>query len=150
VPRQELVASEKTTVLAKGRIVRIAFRDGESSYLIPFGYVWLNGAMYGVTEAGRKIQLSEANPTVAFQVDTSLQTGIWEWESVTGTGSFEIAGAEERSRALAALQPAIAEAPDWWRHEQAPRMAAGVWLVWKLTPTKTSGCRYAPPRDPAE
>jgi nitroimidazol reductase NimA-like FMN-containing flavoprotein (pyridoxamine 5'-phosphate oxidase superfamily) len=150
VPRQALDNDEKIEVLAKERLVRIAFQEGRSSYVIPLGYVWLNGALFGVAEAGRKTELAEVNPMVAFQVDTSIETGLWEWESVTGTGRFEIAGTEEKARAMAALQSVIAEAPDWWRREQAPRMAAGKLLVWKLTPTSTSGCRYAPPREGAE
>jgi len=145
MPRLELNRDENIRLLARERLVRIAFRDGSSSYVIPLGYVWLNGALYGVTEAGRKMELAEANPNVGFQVDTAIHTGLWEWESVTGTGQFGIAGAQEKTQALAALQPVIGEAPDWWRREQAPRMAAGKLLVWKLSPTGTTGCRYLPP-----
>ena len=150
MPRQALDNDENIRVLAKERLVRVAFQDGRSAYVIPLGYVWLDGALFGVAEAGRKTELAEANPVVAFQVDTSIKTGLWEWESVTGRGRFEIAGTEERAQAIAALQPVIAEAPDWWRREQVPRMAAGKLIVWKLTPTSTSGCRYAPPSEVAE
>jgi nitroimidazol reductase NimA-like FMN-containing flavoprotein (pyridoxamine 5'-phosphate oxidase superfamily) len=150
MPRQTLDNAENVKVLANERLVRVAFQDGRSSYVVPLGYVWLNGALFGVAEAGRKTELAEVNPIVGFQVDTSIRTGLWEWESVTGTGRFEIAETEEKARAMAALQPVIAEAPDWWRREQAPRMAAGKLLVWKLTPASTSGCRYAPPREFAE
>jgi nitroimidazol reductase NimA-like FMN-containing flavoprotein (pyridoxamine 5'-phosphate oxidase superfamily) len=103
--------------------------------------------MYGVAEAGRKTEVAERNSAVSFQVDTSDETGLWEWRSVTGRGTFEIVtNPEEKKQALGALQPVIAQAPDWWHREQGPKMAAGVLLVWKITPTEKSGCEYVPPK----
>ena len=145
MPRLEIGNKECIRVLARQHLVRVAFLSPEAPYLIPLGYVWLDGALYGVTEAGYKTRLATANPTVAFQVDSALETGLWEWESVTGTGTFALASEQQRAKALAALQPMLTEAPDWWRQEQMPRMAAGVLLVWKLTPATMSGCRYVPP-----
>jgi nitroimidazol reductase NimA-like FMN-containing flavoprotein (pyridoxamine 5'-phosphate oxidase superfamily) len=130
--------------LAACNVVRIAFRDGNSSYLIPLGYVWLDGALFGVTDPGRKTALAAEDPRVAFQVDTSMETGLFAWDSVTGQGRFEVVDDEhEKQRALAALQSFIATAPDWWWREQSARMAAGELLVWRLRPESMSGVRYA-------
>lgn len=147
MPREDLGTDESFQVLANEHLVRIAFMDGPCSYLIPLGYAWRKGALFGVAERGRKTRLAEANPLVAFQVDTSIKTGLWEWESVTGTGRFKLAEGKEKSLALESLQQVIAEAPDWWRREQMPRMSSGALIVWKLTPENLTGCRYRPPRD---
>jgi nitroimidazol reductase NimA-like FMN-containing flavoprotein (pyridoxamine 5'-phosphate oxidase superfamily) len=112
--------------------------------LIPLGYVWLQSALYGVTTEGRKTRLAKINPNVAFQVDTSHETGLWEWQGVTGEGTFGIVGGEEeRQQVFVALEPLIAEAPAWWRRELGPRLASGAFLVWRLNPTRVSGRRYA-------
>jgi nitroimidazol reductase NimA-like FMN-containing flavoprotein (pyridoxamine 5'-phosphate oxidase superfamily) len=73
-----------------------------------------------------------------------MDTGVFEWESVTGTGWFVVVGDQDETRAaLAALQPSIAQAPDWWRPEQGPRMARGARIVWRITPTSLTGVRSA-------
>jgi len=143
MPRSALSQDDCTRVLAGEQLVRVAFRDQESVYLIPLGYVWLDSALYGVADTGRKTEIARQNPTVAFQVDTSMHTGIWEWESVTGEGHFDLVEGPEKQKALAALQPAVAQAPDWWRREQGPKMAAGTLVVWRLRPAHIAGCRYA-------
>ena len=154
MPRLELSRDEIVRVLTGQEIVRVAFHDGRSSYLIPLGYAYVGTALYGVTEPGRKTGIGAAHPTVAFQVDTSLETGVFEWESVTGEGRFEIVSDQaERQKAMRALQPVIAKAPDWWIQEQGPKIAAGLHVVWRLTPTQMSGCRYRrrgdAPNDPS-
>jgi nitroimidazol reductase NimA-like FMN-containing flavoprotein (pyridoxamine 5'-phosphate oxidase superfamily) len=132
-------------VLAAESVVRVAFRDGEERYLIPLGYVWLRGAMCGVSGPGRKLRLAEADPRVTFQVDTSASTGWFAWESVTGDGRFELVGDEDaRQEVLDAWRPTIANAPDWWRNEIGPAVESGGLRVWRLTPTRFSGRRFGP------
>ena len=119
MPRKELSRSETLRVLAAQKLVRIAFRDGQSSYLVPLGYVWVAPVLCGVTDIGRKTRLAEKEPLVSFQVDTSSDTGLWEWRSVTGEGKFEIVdNDEEKQQLFEALQQIIGAAPDWWRAEQ--------------------------------
>jgi len=144
MPRTSLNHEDCARVLAGEQLVRIAFRDQESVYLIPLGYVWLHSALYGVADVGRKTEMAQRNPIVAFQVDTSARTGLWEWGSVTGDGHFQLVDGSEKQEALSALQPVIADAPDWWRREQGPKMASGALVVWRLRPTQVAGCRYAP------
>lgn len=145
MPRQPLSEDECVRLLAREALVRVAFHDETSLYLIPLGYVWLRGALHGVTERGRKTRVAEANSNVAFQVDSSAHTGLWKWDSVTGEGSFELVASDaEKQQVLSGLQPVVAQAPEWWRQDQAARIAAGTLLVWKIVPTRVSGCRYAP------
>jgi nitroimidazol reductase NimA-like FMN-containing flavoprotein (pyridoxamine 5'-phosphate oxidase superfamily) len=144
MPRSTLDNEQATAVLRDGHLVRVAFRDGDATYLIPLGYVWIGAALYGVGERGRKTDLASREPVVAFQVDTAMETGLFEWESVTGTGRFAVVTNQDEARAaLAALQPFMAEAPDWWRAEQAPRMAQGAVVVWRITPSAFAGVRFA-------
>jgi RimJ/RimL family protein N-acetyltransferase/nitroimidazol reductase NimA-like FMN-containing flavoprotein (pyridoxamine 5'-phosphate oxidase superfamily) len=144
VPRSTLTHDDSLGVLAGEQLVRVAFRDSESLYLIPLGYVWLRSALYGATDPGRKTEIAARNPAVAFQVDSSTRTGFWEWKSVTGEGRFELVEGPEKQEALEALQPLIAEAPEWWRRELAPKVAAGALAVWRIRPTRVDGRRYGP------
>jgi nitroimidazol reductase NimA-like FMN-containing flavoprotein (pyridoxamine 5'-phosphate oxidase superfamily) len=122
MPAQELDSEEAIDVLANEHLVRVAFHDGES--------------------------ISAKNPSVGFQVDTSCTTGLFAWASITGTGLFEVViSPEERKQAMAALQPVIAEAPEWWQKEQAPRVASGALQVWRIVPKILDGRRYAPADD---
>ncbi|MEE8573424.1 MAG: pyridoxamine 5'-phosphate oxidase family protein [Gemmatimonadota bacterium] len=79
MPRYELSVDETIRVLAGEKVVRVAFHDGGALYLIPLGYVWLDSALFAVAEPGRKARMAKSNPTVAFQVDTSAETGVFEW-----------------------------------------------------------------------
>ncbi len=140
---RDLREEEIWNVLAEEQVVRIAFHDGESHYLVPLGYVRLQAALCGVAGRGRKTDMAEARPSVAFQVDSSSSTGLFEWKSVTGEGRFEIVtNNTEKQEVLAALQPVMAEAPAWWQREQASRMAAGELEVWRVTPTTIEGRSY--------
>lgn len=142
MPRAPIDDAAIRETLAGQQVVRVAFRSEDCPYLIPLGYVWIDAALYGVTDRGLKTRLAEADPRVAFQVDTSAETGVFEWTSVTGEGTFAVVEGAESQAALAALQPVIAAAPDWWRAEQGPKLAAGTLLVWRIRPTRLSGCRY--------
>jgi nitroimidazol reductase NimA-like FMN-containing flavoprotein (pyridoxamine 5'-phosphate oxidase superfamily) len=144
VPRTNIDTEQATSVLRDGHLVRVAFRDGDATYLIPLGYAWVEAALYGVGERGRKTDLAAREPVVAFQVDTAIETGLFEWESVTGTGQFTVVSDQDEARAaLAILQPLMAKAPDWWRADQAPRMAQGALIVWRITPSSFAGVRFA-------
>ncbi len=145
MPAYDLDNEAAIEVLSNEHLVRVAFDEGDSIYLIPLGYAWADSALYGVTEPGRKTNISAINPRVAFQVDTSCSTGLFEWASVTGKGHFNIVSSvQERQKAMGALQSVIADAPNWWQQEQAPRVESGALQVWKIVPETLDGRRYAP------
>jgi nitroimidazol reductase NimA-like FMN-containing flavoprotein (pyridoxamine 5'-phosphate oxidase superfamily) len=144
VPHTPMTKDQATRVLERAQLVRVAFRNDASTYLIPLGYTWVGSALYGVADRGLKTELAERDPNVAFQVDTAMETGLFEWESVTGTGRFAVVTDQgEAADVIAALQPFVAQAPDWWRAEQGPRMAEGALIVWRIDPTSFTGMRYA-------
>lgn len=148
MPRQTLDKDSCWEVLESQSLLRVAFNDGPTPYVVPLGYRCLNRTLYGAADSGRKTELAKKNKLVSFQVDTAVDTGLWEWRSVMGAGDFVVIGDEEEKRgALAALQKVISQAPQWWRTEQAPRMAAGTVLIWKIEPSVITGCEYVPPAD---
>lgn len=144
MPPQPMTEREITEVLAGERIVRVAFSDQDYPYVIPFGYAYLDSMLHGVTAPGRKSRIAERNARVGFQVDTSAESGLWEWRSVTGEGRFEFVESEEEKRkSLAALEPLLAHAPEWWQEEIRPLVQAGIVRVWRIMPTRLGGVRYA-------
>lgn len=146
MPRVPMNDGEVARLLEASELLRVAFHDGSSTYLIPLGCVWCDGALYGVMDPGLKSEIAAEHPAVAFQTDTARETGLFEWESVTGNGEFEIVtDPHEVEKAMAELLPFVATAPDWWRAEQGPKMAAGQLLVWRIQPTTTTGVRYIRP-----
>ncbi len=146
MPRVPMSDEEVVRLLEDCELLRVAFHDGNVTYLIPLGCVWHGGALYGVTDPGRKTEIATQHPRVAFQTDTALETGLFEWRSVTGQGEFEIVSDPEEIRtAMARLQPFVATAPDWWQQEQAPKMSAGKLIVWRICPVETSGVKYVRP-----
>lgn len=146
MPRVPMSEDELVRLLKTCETIRVAFYDGSSTYLIPLGCVWFNGALYGVAAPGRKTEIAAEHPRVAFQTDTAQHTGLFEWESVTGHGEFEIVkDAAVVSRTMTKLQPYLASAPNWWKTEQVQRMSAGQLLVWRIQPTSMTGVRYIPP-----
>lgn len=148
MPRQMLNEEATWEVLTSQNLLRVAFNDEPAPYVIPLGYVCVNRNLYGVADTGRKTELAGRNGRVSFQVDTALDTGLWEWRSVLGTGDFVLVEDDlEKQAALGALQRVIAEAPQWWRAEQGPKMAAGAMILWKIAPTDVSGCEYVPPEE---
>ncbi len=60
MPAHDLSSEEAIDVLANERLVRVAFLDGASSYLIPLGYVWSGSTLYGVMEPGKKTRIADS------------------------------------------------------------------------------------------
>ena len=114
---KELSRSEADALLRGERVVRIGFEANGERYLVPLGFVWERGALYAMTTRGRKTRLGAASPKVSFQIDTSVTTGPFSWQSVTGEGTFEIVTGRRGAR--------------------GDPLAAGV----TLSPTCRAGCR---------
>ena len=144
MPPRELTTEDAQGVLAGQQVVRVAFGAEDRSLLIALGYVLVRSSLWRHPE-GLKTDLASADPRVAFQVDTSAVTGLFEWRSVTGRGLFSLVESDgERQAALNALAVVIEQAPEWWQREQAEHMASGVLVVWKIVPTEIFGRAYEP------
>jgi nitroimidazol reductase NimA-like FMN-containing flavoprotein (pyridoxamine 5'-phosphate oxidase superfamily) len=68
-----VIREEIEQLLSEQRTVRIGFAAGEQRYLLPFGYVWHEGSLCGVTSPGRKLDMAREDARVSFQVDTAAQ-----------------------------------------------------------------------------
>ena len=87
---QEIGPEEIERLLSEQRTARVGFATSEERYLIPLGYIWLDGSLCGVASRGRKLGLAQTDSCVSFQVDTTAQTGDFVWTSVSGEGTFEV------------------------------------------------------------
>lgn len=142
---RELTAEELDLVLAKERVVRIAFSAGGEQFVVPVFYVWYEGALCGLTTPGRKTAMAAANPNVAFQVDSTVVTGPWEWASVAGQGVFEhVEDPWEYGGFAATLQARLADAPAWAAGMLESRFAELGTYAWRIVPRDLHGRALGP------
>ena len=102
-------------ILSRCDCCRVGFADGESVYIVPLNFAWVQRAgqvsfyFHGAKE-GRKMELARANPRVGFELDTShrLKKGecacqySYLYESIIGEGRLRIV--DDRAEKIAGLQ----------------------------------------------
>ncbi|MEX0781953.1 MAG: pyridoxamine 5'-phosphate oxidase family protein [Dehalococcoidia bacterium] len=132
------------SVLSAERVIRVAFDDGSESFIVPMFYLWHEGALYGLTTPGRKSRMGEADPRVGFQIDTSAQTGEFEWQSVSGQGTWEIVSSEADMAFVPLLQARLADSPPWAVQLLMQRFQDLGRLAWRIRPTSMSGRAHSP------
>ncbi len=146
---RDLSQTEIEQLLASERVLRLALHAAGEHYLVPLGYVWLDGFIWVVSTEGRKTRLAAMNPDVAFQVDTSARTGVFEWRSVTGEGSIQaVTDAAEIERIRPALFGRFPDMPEWMAVEYERRGRHGLLRWFRIKPARMSG-RWAGQPDPA-
>jgi len=142
---QDLTPQEIELVLEKERVIRIAFSHEGEQFLVPVFYTWHQDALCGLTTPGRKTRLGEANPVVAFQVDSTFVTGPWEWASVSGQGTFSrVTDPADFGVFAAKLGTSLADAPEWASKLLQDRFARLGMYPWRITPTELSGRAHGP------
>jgi hypothetical protein len=142
---QDLTPQEIELVLSKERVIRIAFSAEGEQFLVPVFFVYHEGALCGLTTPGRKTRLGEANPDVAFQVDSTFETGPWEWASVSGQGEFSrVANPTDFGPFAAALQAKLTDAPKWAADMLQDRFARLGLYAWRIQPSVVSGRAHGP------
>lgn len=140
---QALTHEKMQAFLQRERILGLD-ADGER-YLVPLGYVWLDGFICCVTLPGRKTQMLERNPTVSFQVDDSATRGAFNWTSVTGEGRVELVGDPARAQEiLCAFLARFADMPEWAARQYEGRVKAGASVFLKIRMLGMSGRVGAP------
>jgi nitroimidazol reductase NimA-like FMN-containing flavoprotein (pyridoxamine 5'-phosphate oxidase superfamily) len=137
---RELSERETEELLSEQRIVRVAFDAVGERYLVPLGYVWFEGFLCAVTTDGRKTRIARDNPQVSFQLDDSVETGLFSWKSVSGEGTFElVTDPADIDRISPVLFGRFPDIPEWAREEYADKQASGQ-LVWvRIRPTRMTG-----------
>jgi nitroimidazol reductase NimA-like FMN-containing flavoprotein (pyridoxamine 5'-phosphate oxidase superfamily) len=137
---REFSKVEIEACLERERVIRIAFSANGETFLVPVFYVWHEGALCGLTTPGRKTRLAEANPNVAFQIDSSSETGPWEWSSVSGEGAWEtVPSPAEFGPFAARLRDKLSDSPEWAALALQERFAKLGMVPWRIRPTRISG-----------
>ncbi len=146
---RDLTHTEIEKLLTSERVVRIAlFADGER-YLVPVGYLWRDSFLWFVSMEGKKTRMAALQPRVAFQVDTSAQTGVFEWRSVIGQGRIEaVTDTAEIERIRPALFGRFPDIPAWMAAEYEERGREGLLRWFRIRPEHMTG-RVAGNRDAA-
>jgi uncharacterized protein len=96
-----LDAAAIESLLSSEMVGRIGCHAGGRTYVIPVSYVYVDGAIYGHTSEGRKIDMMRENPKVCFEVDRV--TSAMHWDSVVADATFEELEAEEAQHAFGLL-----------------------------------------------
>jgi nitroimidazol reductase NimA-like FMN-containing flavoprotein (pyridoxamine 5'-phosphate oxidase superfamily) len=142
---QDLTRDEIDLVLDKERVIRIAFNANGETFVVPVFYVWHEGALCGLTTPGRKTRLGEANPEVAFQIDSTFVTGPWEWASVAGQGRFShVANPAEFGPFAVRLREKLTDSPEWAAKLLQDRFAKFGMYAWRIEPRDLSGRAHGP------
>jgi nitroimidazol reductase NimA-like FMN-containing flavoprotein (pyridoxamine 5'-phosphate oxidase superfamily) len=142
---RDLTGDEIGTVLTSERIVRLAFTANGKLFVVPVFYVWKDGALHGFTTPGRKTRMAESKPQVGFQVDSTVNTGPWEWASVSGQGAFEVITDPAEAMAFApVLGEKLADAPPWAQQALNERFERMGRLAWRLRPVEMHGRAHGP------
>ena len=85
---RNLDRAEIKTLLRRHNVGRIAFTDGRRVDIEPVNYVYLEGALYGRSTPGRRMNALAGHPWVAFQIDEIRSA--FEWESVVVKGTVYV------------------------------------------------------------
>ena len=146
MPVRVMTTEEVTSFLMEQRVVRVCAHVGDQLYLLPFGYVWLEGNLYGGMISQRLTAMVQHNPRVAFQIDNyAHMTGPWAYRSITGQGELTyLEEADEIERITAEIRAHFSDAPAWFREEQAALVDASRIRVWRLHPVEMTGRMHAP------
>lgn len=131
-------------VLQSQRVIRVAFDDGAERYILPLFFLWHEKALYGLTTPGRKTRMAEKSGRVGFQIDTSTETGPFEWQSVTGEGTWEAVKDESEMAFVPLLQAKLADSPPWARELLMQRFETLGRVAWRIRPATIGGRAHFP------
>jgi nitroimidazol reductase NimA-like FMN-containing flavoprotein (pyridoxamine 5'-phosphate oxidase superfamily) len=97
----ELNREQTEQVLRSEVIGRIGCHSGGKTYVVPVTYAYFDGAVYGHSGPGMKLEMMRANPEVCFEVD-DLEN-LSNWRSVIAWGRFEELHGEAAMNAMQKL-----------------------------------------------
>ncbi len=139
-----LTQTQIGAVLTSQKTIRVGFFANGNVFVVPMGYAWFDDSLHGITSPGRKLEMAKVSPKVAFQIDTSAQTGNWSWHSVAGDGLFEIIKLPKAALLMPKIVANFTDIPAWFKASQAAEMAKGNLVVWCIRPTTMTGRRLGP------
>ncbi len=83
----KLEPAQVEQVLSSGVVGRIGCQADGRVYVVPITYAYVDGAIYGHSGEGLKLQMMRKNPRVCFEVDQ--MDNLANWRSVIAWGRFE-------------------------------------------------------------
>lgn len=84
---RKMTAEEIEALIEEGYVARIGCHAGDLTYVVPIAYAYEDGALYGFSHEGMKLDLMRRNPKVCVEIDSVEHLGAWK--SVIGWGTFE-------------------------------------------------------------
>ena len=109
---REMPLVECEDVLLHSRFGRIGIRSADGVYIVPVGFAFADGAIFGHAAPGKKVALLRRWPHVGFQVDDIRSVSVWK--SVLAQGTWhELVREDDRRHARAVLLRAF-EGNLWW------------------------------------
>ncbi len=142
--------NEISDIIAKCDVCRIAFFDAEYPYIIPmnFGFEILGSEVslyFHCAKEGRKLELAEKNPRVAFEMDCghNLLLGAtdcnstMEYESVCGNGIIEFLEGSDKIYGLTQIMKQYVKKDSYDFEEKDLKFAT----VFKITVKEICGKR---------
>lgn len=129
---------EIESVLKRAPLVRVAF-VADVPYVLTFGFALLDGCLVGQTGEGQKTRLATSDSRVGFQVDTSIDDGVYSWESVRGEGRITFSAPD--GGVLEATRAKFPDAPEWFIRERLAEFADGSARTFSIQPTLLHGIR---------
>ena len=140
MPDYSLNNEQCLSLIRSERVARFVFKADDEIHLIPLGYVWFEGALCGMTDAGRKTQLAATNSRVTFQLDDLAESGPFGWRSVMGEGEFEIVLDQATiSRIAPVIFEKFSDAPPWAMAELGSKAEQGKAVFFKVSPHTLAG-----------
>jgi nitroimidazol reductase NimA-like FMN-containing flavoprotein (pyridoxamine 5'-phosphate oxidase superfamily) len=89
---RELTVAQCEALLARHQVARLAYTMHDRVDIEPIHYVWADGAVWGRTSAGTKLDILLRRPWVALEVDEV--DGPYQWQSVVVKGTLYFLHAE--------------------------------------------------------
>ena len=132
-------------MLESERIIRIGLDADGERYLVPLGYVWLNGRIYCFTTPGKKTRMAGKNPYVSFQIDNSAVKDPFNWTSVIGEGKIEsVTDSMEIETIRPMLFDRFQDMPEWAAKEYGERHRSGDLVCLRIVPDRMTGRKNVP------
>lgn len=130
------------------RIIRVAFSADGERYVVPLGYVWFDGSLWGTTRHGRKTAIAARDERVAFTIDNSASARPFYWSSAVGEGRFQTVSPGTAAATLPIFAERFADNPDWNVRDFADGLADGSSTFWRIEPTVLTGRIHFDPERP--
>ena len=139
--------SEIEEVLARNYLGRLGCTDGETVYVVPVNYIYMDGYFIAHSTEGKKIKFMRKRPGVCFEIDE--MEDMMNWRSVIAWGNYEeITNELDKQKWLDLMVQKMmklkvsetALPPHAMQNRPRPHQAGSISVVlWRIAVTKKTG-----------